>query len=111
MKIVKLSELQDEKSSHGTFSKKVMIGDGVIPYIYRFAQVVLQSGDVAGRHGHDGMYEVFFVEQGKMKIVFDDKKEHILEKGACIVTEPHETHEVSNPFPEPLVLTYFQSKV
>lgn len=111
MKIVTLSELPIEKPLHGDFTKQVMIKDGELPHIYAFAQVTLQQGQIASEHGHDGMYEVFLVEQGKVKLVFDGEKEFIAEKGSCIVTEPHETHEVSNPFPEPLILTYFQSRV
>lgn len=111
MKIVRLTDLPKEKPLHGDFTKQVMIKDGELPYIYAFAQVTLQQGQIAAEHVHDGMYEVFLVEQGKVKLVFNGKKKYIAEKGSCIITEPHETHEVSNPFPETLVLTYFQSKV
>lgn len=111
MKIIKLYDLQKKKPLHGEFTKQVMVGSGEIPHIHEFAQVTLQQGQIAQEHGHEGMYEVFLVEKGKVKLVFDGKDEYIVEKGACIVTEPHETHEVSNPFSEPLILTYFQSKV
>ena len=111
MKIVSLKNLPKEKPLHGSYSKQVMIQSGEIPNIYSFGQVTLQQGQIAANHWHDGMYEVFLVEQGKVRLVFDEVKEVIAEKGSCITTEPHETHEVSNPFPETLVLTYFQSKV
>lgn len=110
MKLVKLNEIQDEKATHGNFAKKVMIKEGEISHVFQFAQVTLKEGQLAPNHGHDGMYEIFLVEQGRAKLVFDNKNEYIAERGSYIVTEPNETHEVSNPFPEPLILTYFLVK-
>ncbi len=111
MKIVKLSDLPQVKASHGDFFKKVMIHDNEIPHVFALAQVSLLPGQVAPDHGHNGMFEVYLIEQGKVKLVVDGEKEYIAEKGACIITEPQETHEVSNPFDETLVITYFQLKV
>lgn len=111
MKIVHLSELPQIKASHGDFYKKVMIGDNQVPHIFTFAQVTLEPGQIAPNHGHNGMFEIYLVEQGKVKLVVNNKYEYVADKGACIITESHETHEVSNPFNETLVITYFQLKI
>lgn len=111
MKVVKLDDIPEEKPPTNDYAKKVFINNGEIPHLFTFAQATFQPGQKKIEHGHYGRYEVFLVEQGKVKIVFDGKKEIIAEKGSCIVTEPHETHEVSNPFPETLILTYFQTTI
>lgn len=111
MKIVNLQDVLSVKPAHGNYLKKVMIDNGEIPHIFAFAQVTLAPGVKTEPHGHDGRYEIFLVEQGKAKLIYNGKDEYVAEKGACIITDPSETHEVSNPFDEDLVMTYFQVEV
>jgi len=111
MKIVKLQDLPQSVSSHGDFEKKVMIGDGEIPHIHTFTQAILQPGQSAIIHKHQDLYEVFFVKEGKAKVIINKKKEYSIEKDSCFIIEPHEIHEVTNPFKKPLVLLFFRSKI
>ncbi len=110
MKTVKLNEITPEESSHSGIMKKVLIHKDKLPHIYTFAQVTLKPGQKTEPHSHKGMYEVFLVEKGNIKI-FINNREYIEEEGSCIITEPNDTHKVSNPFNKPSVITYFQLKI
>ena len=111
MKFTKLSGLPKVKASHCDFYKQVMIENEEVPNIFTFAQVTLEPGQVAPNHGHDGMYEIFLIEEGAAQIITNGKQKIVAQKGTCVITEPDETHEVKNPYNEKVVITYFQSKV
>lgn len=86
--------------------KRVMLQAGDAPGLTNFSQAVFTAGQIARGHSHDDMWEVFFVERGRGRISIGGA-EHELEPGTCIVVEPGEWHEVSNPDRDDLVLLYF----
>lgn len=110
MKVTQLSEIQSQTSSHGNYLAKEIIEEGEYANIHSFGQVWMEKDQMAKMHGHDGKMEVFFVLKGSAKIVFGDGTEVTANSGTSIITESDETHEVSNPFDEPLEMLYFTLK-
>ena len=65
MKIISLSNLPDDGVSHTPEIKNwVMLRACEIPHLNSFSQARIGSGQVAGAHAHNDMYEVFFIEEG-----------------------------------------------
>jgi quercetin dioxygenase-like cupin family protein len=83
-----------------------MVHTGVAPGLTNFSQAVFTAGQIARGHSHDDMWEVFFVRRGRGRISIDGV-DHELEPGSCVVVEPGEWHEVSNPHHDDLILLYF----
>ncbi|MEL7351900.1 MAG: cupin domain-containing protein [Cyanobacteria bacterium P01_A01_bin.116] len=107
MKFTDLKTLPIEGVSHNAAIKKqVMLRMGDLAHLTNFSQARFQPGQVAEAHAHADMNEVFFVESGTGKIVIDGEP-HVLSPGVCIAVMVGESHEVSNPGTEELVLTYF----
>lgn len=107
MKHVSLTQLTEQGVSHNPgIGKKVMLKAGELPHLTQFAQARFAPGQVAAAHQHSDMHEVFFVESGMGQIAIDGHA-HVLSPGVCVAVAPGETHEVSNPGTEELVLTYF----
>ena len=107
MKVTSLRSLPIESVSHNSAIKKqVMLRMGDLPHLTNFSQARFQPGQVAAAHTHSDMHEVFFVESGAGQILVDGEA-IALTPGVCIAIEPGESHEVSNPGDEELVLTYF----
>jgi mannose-6-phosphate isomerase-like protein (cupin superfamily) len=61
---------------------------------------------VAAGHAHEGMWEIFVVEDGE-GVMRVDGMPQALAAGTCIVVEPGEVHEVEAVGSRPLVLLYF----
>ena len=93
-------------SHNAAIKKQVMLRMGDLAHLTTFSQARFQPGQVAEAHAHADMNEVFFVESGTGKIVIDGEP-HVLSPGVCIAVMVGESHEVSNPGTEELVLTYF----
>jgi mannose-6-phosphate isomerase-like protein (cupin superfamily) len=111
MKITHLAALPEQAVSHNpAIRKKVMLQMGDVPHLTNFSQARFLPGQVAAAHCHLDMCEVFFVESGHGCMCIDGVV-HPLEPGCCIAVAVGETHEVSNPGPEDLVLTYFGLRV
>lgn len=107
MQYSKLIELPDEEVSHNArIKKRVMLKTGDLPHLIGFSQARFPAGEMANRHKHDDMYEVFYVEQGVGRIRVDDQ-EIALEPGVCVSVEPGENHEIENTGNEELVVNYF----
>ncbi len=107
MKKVALADVPWEGVSHDPeIRKKVLLRKGDLPYLANFSQARFLPGQTAHAHTHDDMYEVFLVESGSGLITVDGEA-HALEPGTCLAVEPGEMHEVHNPGPHELVLTYF----
>jgi quercetin dioxygenase-like cupin family protein len=107
MKKVSLDALPSVAISHTPdIHKKVMLGPGAAPGLTNFSQAILRQGHVAPGHVHEDMYEVFFVRRGAARVLVEGEV-FDLESGACLMIEPGELHEVSNPHEEDLVLLYF----
>lgn len=110
MKIIKTNDLPLENAVHGNYKKQTILKDGEYSHIYTLGKVVLPSGISTADHGHDGRYEAFLVEKGKGAITFNGKDERVVEAGDFIITEANETHKVSNPFEEDLIMVFFEIK-
>ncbi len=107
MKYISLEELNSECVSHNReIVKKVMLKKGELPHLSGFSRALFQTGQVADKHSHDDMCEVFYVQSGKGLFLVNEK-EFCLKKGVCIVVEPGEFHEIINSGDSELVLLYY----
>ena len=107
MKISSLDVLPEQSVSHNPkIQKRVMIAPGEIEGVMSFSQASFPPGEIAGRHVHADMTEVFLVQQGQGEMSVDDVLIR-LDPGVCIVVEPGESHEIRNTGDEALVVTYF----
>jgi quercetin dioxygenase-like cupin family protein len=107
MKRMSLDELPFQGVSHNPeVGKRVMLDDSAIPGLTNFSQAIFSQGQVAPGHAHADMYEVFFVRRGTGMILVEGT-EYELATGHCMLIEPGEYHEVSNPGAEELELLYF----
>ncbi len=107
VKIVRLGLIKEEGVSHDPeIKKKVMLGPGEVPRLRGFSQAYFRPGQRASAHSHDDMYEIFLVEAGSGEIVAAGERHH-LAPGTCVAVRPGEVHEIVNPGPDTLVLTYF----
>lgn len=110
MKLLKLSELPFEATSHGgteKLRKKVFFRKGVITHLNQFSQVYFESGAEAPKHKHDDWYEIFLVETGELEFRINSKQ-ILLNKGYCLTVEPGEFHGVKNNSSKIAIMTYFQ---
>ncbi|MDH3255350.1 MAG: cupin domain-containing protein [Acidobacteriota bacterium] len=107
MKKISLNEVLEQPVSHNPeIAKRVFLAAGAIPGLTNLSQAVVKAGQKADRHTHQDMYEVFVVRHGSGVIEVDDER-HPLQCDDCVVIEPGESHEISNPNQEDLVLLYF----
>ena len=107
MKILSLIDIPEEGVSHDPqLLKKVMIRDGELPHLKKFAQARFAPDQIAHAHSHPDQYEVFLIESGE-GIVRVNGEEHKISSGSCVVFEPSEVHEVTNIGSTELILTYF----
>ena len=107
MKTIDISKLEDIGVSHDPeIKKRVIIGNGELPHLKSFSQVRFKAGQIAPKHSHKDMYEVFLIEEGEGTISVNIKEQR-LKKGLCVVIEPGEVHEVKNTGKVDLVITYF----
>ncbi len=107
MRMVTLADIPEEGVSHDPqLKKQVMIRDGELPHLRKFARTRFPPGEAARAHSHDGEYEIFLIESGE-GLVKVEGREYRVEAGICVVFEPAEVHEVVNTGAEQLVITYF----
>lgn len=107
MKLKSLNRIEKSTVSHNTaIQKQVILKNRELGNITHFSQAVLPSGEVATRHKHEDMGEVFLVQSGQGEITVNETT-HKFEAGDCAVVEPGEYHEISNTGREALVLVYF----
>ncbi|MFX0555961.1 cupin domain-containing protein [Maribacter sp. CXY002] len=107
MKIVDWHNLPEQGVSHDPeIKKKTLIGNGEIPQLMMFGTAVFKPGQRVNLHKHDTMYEVFYIQKGK--VIFEvNGVEHELTSGHCITIAPGELHAQTNPFEEDVSWTYF----
>lgn len=110
MRVLKIKDIPTEKATHGDYFKQLYLKDGQANHIYQLGKVVLPSGVSTADHGHDGKYEVFLIQQGKGKIIFNGNQEQEVEEGDFVLTEAHETHQVVNDSDQELVLIFLEVK-
>jgi len=111
MKITSLTTLSEQTISHNPeIKKKVMLGSGDLPHLTNFSQARFAPGQVAVAHSHPDMWEVFFVSEGEGVIAIDGAA-YFLQPGTCVAVAPGEVHELSNPGPAELIVTYLGLRV
>lgn len=104
MKISLQEKISEEEIVHNPkILKKVMIRKGEIPNITQFAKAAFPPGEIAEKHMHEDMYEVFLTEQGSGIMEINGNKIP-MEPGTCITVEPGESHEVTNTGRENLIV-------
>lgn len=108
MKIGNIKDLPLTKAAHGPYQKQILVSEGEVSNLYQLGRVVMKKGQFAAMHSHDGMSEIQIIEKGKAVVKFGDGEAHEVSLGGYIVTNPDEKHEISNPFDEDLVLTFFE---
>lgn len=107
MKIVDWNTLPELGVSHNPhIKKKTLITKGEIPNLMMFGTAVFKPGDKVDLHQHGTMFEVFFIQSGKVIFEVNGEK-HVLSKGNCITIEPGELHAQTNPFDEDVSWSYF----
>ncbi len=110
MKITNLDRIANTEVSHNrAISKKVMLATGDLPHLTNFSQAVFAPGQMAQKHSHQDMCEVFFVETGQGTIRIDNC-DYPLVKGTCVAVDVGESHEIVNNGDRDLILTYFGIK-
>ncbi len=106
-----MADIPEEGVSHDPqIRKKVMIRDGELPHLNKFAQARIAPGQAASAHSHEKFYEVFLIESG-VGIVKVDGQEHPVSQGMCVIFEPNEVHELINNDSSEMVITYFGLEV
>lgn len=107
MKIFKNTNHQETISSHEQeIWKKVLIPSGQVPSLTQYAQARFMPGQEVEQHSHSDMYEIFFVVQGKGKIIVNNEEHEVFEETVFIM-EPGDKHSVVNDGDKDLVLQYF----
>ena len=111
MKTISMNDIPEEGVSHDPqLRKKVIIRDGELPHLNKFAQARFAPGQVAHAHSHEDFYEIFLIESGE-GIIKVNGSAHPISEGMCVIFEPEEVHEVINTGSSELVITYFGLKV
>lgn len=110
MKIINSQDTPWEKALHGPYMKQVFIGSDEVINLGVFGKVVLKPGQVAADHGHEGKSEIYLIEKGKGKIIFNRAVEKEIGQGDTVITNADETHELSNPYNEDLELLFIEIK-
>lgn len=82
-----------------------MLLAGDLPHSTGFSRGRFPAGEVAGRHQHDELFEIFYAEQGQGLIRMDSSV-IVLEPAVCVSVETVEYHEVENAGKEELVVNY-----
>jgi mannose-6-phosphate isomerase-like protein (cupin superfamily) len=107
MKLTSINNLESQSVSHNSsIKKKVILEKGELGNITNFSRAVFPVGAVAGRHKHDDMGEVFWIQAGTGEMQVNEEK-FDLSADMCVVVEPGEYHEIRNTGNEELVLLYF----
>jgi len=107
MKIISLKDIPEEGISHDPeLTKKVIIREGELPHLKKFAQAKFSPGQIARAHSHQDQYEVFLIQSGT-GIVKVNSLEYQVSQGDCVIFSPSEVHEVLNSGSDDMILTYF----
>lgn len=107
MKHMRTSEIQPEGVSHNPeIMKRVFLRNGEVGTVTTFGEAVLQPGQSIAAHHHETMYEVYYILEGVARFVVAGKTLEV-KPGDCIVVEPNEIHEQSNPHAESVRWVYF----
>lgn len=102
--IIKSKDQQTITTSHGKHLKKVILGKEIVPPLLQFACSEFKRGDIIEKHSHDSMTEVFYILNGKLEILLENKTQ-VIEKGDCVVIRAKESHSFN--FLEKTEFIYF----
>ncbi|MDA8326225.1 MAG: cupin domain-containing protein [Nitrospiraceae bacterium] len=94
MKHYRLEDLPETTVSHAPGIKKRVFAQGQkISCIEKMSRAVLEPGDTARPHAHEGGYEIFYCAGGEA--LFRINGVDIgLGGGDCLVVEPGDVHEI-----------------
>lgn len=107
MKLVHTNALPELGVSHNAeIKKKVFIEKGEVPNIMMFGSAVFKPGQFVELHKHDTMYEVFYIQKGKIDFVINGETKTLV-TGDCITIEQGELHSQHNNYSEDVEWIYF----
>jgi len=107
MKLVHTKTLPELGVSHNeAIKKKVFLERGIVPQLMMFGSAIFKPGQLVETHKHDTMYEVFYIQSGKVDFVVNDKK-IVLSEGDCITIEEGEYHSQCNSYEVDVAWIYF----
>ncbi|GGF77998.1 hypothetical protein GCM10011397_21240 [Wenyingzhuangia marina] len=107
MKLTHTNSLQEILTNHNAnVKKKVFIEKGEIPQLMMFGSATFKPGDKVETHLHKTMYEVFYIQTGKIDFIINEKKITAV-AGDCITIEPNENHSQQNNYSEDVTWIYF----
>ncbi|MGY5354669.1 cupin domain-containing protein [Wenyingzhuangia sp. IMCC45467] len=107
MKLTHTNSLQEILTSHNSnVKKKVFIEKGEIPQLMMFGSATFKPGDKVEAHVHKTMYEVFYIQSGKIDFIVNGNKTTVT-TGDCITIEPGESHAQENNYLEDVTWIYF----
>jgi quercetin dioxygenase-like cupin family protein len=107
MKLVHTESLPELGVSHDeSIKKKVFIDRGVVPQLMMFGSATFKPGQFVETHQHDTMYEVFYIQSGRVDFIVNGDK-FTLTKGDCMTIEQGELHSQHNVYDEDVTWVYF----
>lgn len=71
-----------------------------------FGSATFKPGDKVEAHIHKTMYEVFYIQSGKIDFIVNGNKITVT-SGDCIIIEPGESHAQENNYSEDVIWIYF----
>ncbi|WP_152286892.1 cupin domain-containing protein [Flavicella marina] len=107
MKLIHTDLITEVTASHNSpVAKKVFLDDKVIPKIMQFGAATFKPGQKVERHKHDTMYEVFYIQSGKIDFEVGGASFTLI-AGDCITIEPGEIHAQNNSYGQDVIWLYF----
>ena len=107
MRLTHTHSLQEILTNHNSnVKKKVFIEKGEIPKLMMFGTATFKPGDQVEIHVHKTMYEVFYIQTGKVDFIINGNKTTVV-GGDCITIEPGENHSQHNNYSEDATWVYF----
>lgn len=93
-------------SHNEDIKKKVFVGRGEVPQLMMFGSAIFKPGQFVANHKHDSMYEVFYIQSGKVDFIVNEVKVTLV-SGDCITIEEGEYHSQNNVYSEDVTWIYF----
>lgn len=107
MKLVHTNSLPEIGISHDeSIKKKVFVGRNEIPKLMMFGSAIFTPGQYVESHKHDTMYEVFYIQTGKVDFIVNGKRVKLI-AGDCITIEMGEIHSQINCYDVDVTWIYF----
>ncbi len=101
MKVVNVDELEPyAPKDHFKMLNRRLIGENVGSKNVRIAFGVAESGANAVRHSHPEMEQIYFVIEGELRVMGEQREELEVKKGMALYIPPGEAHTTRNPSSE-----------